>query len=233
MKNNKLINFYEVIPKSLKKASVNPNYKIHHIQCPFMMGIIGATGSMKSNTCLNLIALFCCGIGTFQHIVLVIPRDDEPLYEYLKTKIGKDNITIYNNISDVPEPDEWEKYGQTLIIFDDLMNEKKQEIITTYYLRGRKIGISCIYISQYYHAIPIKVRAQLHYLIMKQVNSKKDKNLILTSNSSIDKFQLQNMYDYALKGDKMNFFMIDYVEPCEEKRYRKNFLEYINPNDYI
>lgn len=214
MKNNKLINFYEVIPKGLKHKAYNPNYKVHKIQCPFMMGIVGATGSMKSNTCLNLIHLFS---GTFNHIVLVIPRDDEPLYDYLKAKVGKDNLTIYNSIQDVPEPDEWEKYGQTLIIFDDLMNEKKQDIITTYYLRGRKVGVSCIYISQYYHAIPIKVRAQFHYLIMKQVNSKKDKNLILTSNSSIDKTQLQGMYDYALSGDKANFFMIDYVEPDEKK----------------
>jgi len=230
MKDNKLINFYEVIPKDLKKKSYNPNFKYHNIICPFMMGVVGATGSMKSNTVLNLIREFT---GTFDHIVLVIPRDDEPLYEYLKGKVGEDNMTIYNSLSDVPEPDEWEKYGQTLIIFDDLMNEKKQDIITTYFLRGRKVGLSCVYISQYYHAIPIKVRAQCHYLIMKQVNSKKDKALILTSNSAIDKNQLQQMYDYALSGDKMNFFMIDYVEPKEEKRYRKNFREYINPNDFI
>ena len=68
---------------------------------------------------------------------------------------------------------------------------------------------------------------------MKQVNSKKDKALILTSNSAIDKNQLQQMYDYALSGDKMNFFMIDYVEPKEEKRYGKNFREYLNPDDFI
>lgn len=230
MKDNKLINFYEVIPKDMKKKSYNPNYKHHNIICPFMLAIVGATGSMKSNTVLNLIREFT---GTFDHIVLVIPRDDEPLYEYLKSRIGEDNITIYNSLSDVPEPDEWEKYGQTLILFDDLMNEKKQDIITTYFLRGRKVGLSCVYISQYYHAIPIKVRAQCHYLIMKQVNSKKDKALILTSNSAIDKNQLQHMYDYALSGDKMNFFMIDYVEPKEEKRYRKNFREYLNPDDFI
>jgi hypothetical protein len=229
MKNdNQLINFYEKIPSSLKKKPINPNYKIHGIICPFMMGIVGATGSMKSNTCLNLIHLFS---NTFNHIVLVIPRDDEPLYEYLKNKIGTDNITIYNSLDEVPEPDNWEEYGQTLIIFDDLMNEKKQDIITTYFLRGRKVGLSCIYISQYYHAIPIKVRAQFHYLIMKQVNSKKDLTLILTSNSAINKDQLKNMYDYALDGDKTNFFLIDYVD--EKKRYRKNFREFLNPNEFI
>jgi hypothetical protein len=40
------------------------------------------------------------------------------------------------------------------------------------------------------------------------------------------------MYDYALSGDKMNFFMIDYVEPNENKIYRENFQEYINPDDF-
>lgn len=230
MKNNQLINFYEKIPKNMKKVNSNPNFKTHHIQCPFMMGIVGASGAMKSNTCLNLIMLFS---GTFDHIVLVIPRDDEALYEYLKLKVGKDNMTIYNSLDDLPPPDQWEKeYRQTLVLFDDLMNEKKQDIITTYFLRGRKVGLSCIYISQYYHAIPIKVRAQFHYLIMKQVNSKKDLNLILTSNSSIDKDKLKGMYDYALSGEKMNFFMIDYVEPDDKKRYRKNFQEYINSDNY-
>lgn len=228
MKNNKLINFYEIIPKSLIKKSFNPNFKNHHIICPFMMGIIGCTGSMKSNTCLNLILLFS---GTFDHVVLVIPRDDEPLYDYLKLKLGKDILTIYNKLSDVPEPDEWEKYGQTLIIFDDLMNEKKQDIITTYFLRGRKVGLSCIYISQYYYKIPITVRAQLHYLIMKAVKEK-DKKLILSSNSALTKEQLQGMYEYALNGDKMDFFMIDYVEQDEKKKYRKNFQEYINSDNF-
>ena len=227
---NKLINFYEVIPKDLKKVNLNPNYKNHFIQCPFLMGIVGSSGSMKTNTLLNIVRLFS---GTFDHIVLCVPRDDEALYEYLKSKIGEDNITVYNNVSDIPEPDHWknEGYRQTLIIFDDLMNEKKQDIITTYFLRGRKVGLSCVYISQYYHAIPIKVRAQLHYLIMKQVNSKKDLNLILTSNSSLTKEQLKAMYDYALDGAKENFFMIDYVITDDKKKYRKNFKDYINPDD--
>ena len=182
---------------------------------------------MKTNSVLNLIHLFNV---TFNHIMLVIPRDDEPLYQYLKNKIGEDNLTIYNSLDEVPEPDNWEEYGQTLCIFDDLMNEKKQDIITTYFLRGRKVGISCIYISQYYHAIPIKVRAQLHYLIMKQVNSKKDLALILTSNADISKDQLKAMYNYALEGEKSNFFMIDYIDP--KKRFRKNFKEILNPDDY-
>ena len=65
--NNKLINFYEVIPKDLKKKPINPNYKLHNIICPFMMGIIGATGSMKSNTCLNLIHLFSNTFNSSQY----------------------------------------------------------------------------------------------------------------------------------------------------------------------
>ena len=122
---------------------------------------------------IHVVRLFS---GTFDHIVLCVPRYDEALYEYLQSKICEDNtcITVYNNVSDIPEPDRWENegYRQTLITFDDFMNEKK-DIITTYFLRGRKVDLSCVYISQYYHAITIKVRAQLHYSIMRQVNSKK------------------------------------------------------------
>jgi hypothetical protein len=39
------------------------------------------------------------------------------------------------------------------------------------------------------------------------------------------------MYDYALNGDKTNFFLIDYVD--EKKRYRKNFKEFLNPDNFV
>ena len=48
------------------------------MQYPFMLGIVGSNGSMK--TLLNIIRSFS---GTSDHIVLCVPRDVEAWYEYL------------------------------------------------------------------------------------------------------------------------------------------------------
>jgi hypothetical protein len=47
----------------------------------------------------------------------------------------------------------------------------------------------------------------------------------------VDKNQLINMYKYATK-DKFNFLLIACDENDPLKRYRHNFVDYLNPDDY-
>ena len=55
-----------------------------------------------------------------------------------------------------------------LLILDDIVVDKKQEILENYFIRGRKIGlgITICYLSQSYYDIPKLIRKNLSYLII-------------------------------------------------------------------
>ena len=65
-----IINFYELDDvKAFQKQYHNPNFESHKMTVPFRMSIIGASGSGKSNSVLNIINQFT---DTFKHIQLFV-----------------------------------------------------------------------------------------------------------------------------------------------------------------
>ena len=203
-KTNENENFYQSLPKEYKSNSFNPNLgKSHHIEIPFRMGIIGASGSGKTNCLLNLLKRFN---GTFNHMHLCVKNIHEPLYEMLVDKLGED-ITVYED-GIVPPLSEMVPNGEQLIIFDDLVGDKvaTPEIIE-YYKMARKKNISCIYLSQSFFKIDKFIRQNINYLIIKKVSSKKDLRLILNEYSlNCDLDQLEQIY--ALCTSKFEDIML-------------------------
>ena len=65
-----------------------------------------------------------------------------------------------------------------LIVFDDKIadiesNEKLSPIVTELFLRGRKLNISLVFISQSYFKVPKTIRINArHYFIMKIPNKR-------------------------------------------------------------
>jgi len=174
---------------SIKADKVhNPNYGTKHfIELPFMAAITGFTGSGKSNTLMNLIDAFK---GSFSKIVFcTMSFDCDPLYVKLRTRLEKvaekdgvepeDYIQIFDG-GTVPDVEELEDVP-SLIIFDDLQGEKKaNDQVSKFYKYGRKKGFSCVYLAQSYMDIPIFIRKQLKYLVIKRVNQIDDLKRILT-----------------------------------------------------
>ena len=74
-------NYYEVMNKKYHLKNHNPNYEIHHIKVPFRMLIVGNSGSMKTNTLLNLLNIMT---GTFESIFYITKNKDEPLLNFLE-----------------------------------------------------------------------------------------------------------------------------------------------------
>jgi ABC-type oligopeptide transport system ATPase subunit len=226
-KNNELINFYELEGvKKLGNKYINPNYSFHKIEIPFRGVIIGSSGSGKSLTVMNLINAMP---NTFNHIY-IYTKAQEKLYDYIQQQLPADLLTIsYNNLGDCQNHIENEVYyGQSLCIFDDMVNEKNQKCIEELYIRGRKIagGISILYLSQSYFKIPKIIRLQCQYIFIIKVSGIRDLKLILSDyslNTTTD--ELLKKYNYVSK-EFNNFFLIDLVSP-NDKTYRKNFLEYI------
>ena len=176
---NENINFYQ--HPSMKKLVTtyhNPCFESTQMTIPCRVGIIAPSGSGKSVALLNYIAR--CK-DTFGHIYLVI-KQDEPLYQLLREKVGSKNITTYTKLSDLPMPKDLNIGNkQGLVIFDDYVCEKNQEKIQEYFIRGRKVGkgLSIFYLSQNYFSIPTIIRRQFNYLIILKLSGSKDLNLIL------------------------------------------------------
>ncbi len=222
-----MINFYE--QKDMKKflnKTQNPHFNEHKIKLPFRMLIVGSSGSMKTNTLLNLIYKMP---DTFEKIVIVTADKDEPLYNYLYEKSGgeKGGVSIHNyDEKGLPDLKDFNKSYNSLIVLDDLVNrsDKEQKPISEYFLRARKKGVSLVYISQSFYAVPKMIRNNLTHLILKSVSSSRNLSMISKEASlGVKKKVLNEMYKDATKNNE-DFLMFDLNN--KDKPFRKGFDEY-------
>ena len=224
-----IVNFYEKMPESMLDKAVNPNEHLHHIKIPFRMAVSAPSGSGKTNFILNLIQLFSQGKGTFQTIDIITRNKNEPLYEFLHKKCP--DITIKEGVSALPVLDKMDKKTNHLVIVDDLLLDKYQTPIINYYIRCRKLNCSIAYLSQSYFDIPSLIRKNCSYMIFLKIGGVREvKDILRNFGLGVSKEQLLGMYDYAT-SEKMNCLLLD-LEADRDKKFRKNFTEYMNPSDY-
>ena len=228
---SELINFYTLPSvKALEKKTHNPNYAQHGIKLHFRMLIVGASGSGKTNIVMNLLKLMEM---TFNKVYLYTRNKDEPLYNYLEMAIpDKEFLEIHEGLSHFNSIDIDKHYfGQTLIIFDDLVQEKNQTKIIELFIRGRKVGVSIVYLTQKYSLVDTTIRENTNYLVLKKIAGKRDVLSILRNGSlHADKEELLNMYQFCVNGnDILSFLMID-LEAKQEYQFRLNFLHVLDIN---
>jgi hypothetical protein len=222
-KKAEIVDWYKKIPKKFLLKSHNPHFETHHIKLPFRMIIAGNSGSGKTQTLLNLIYNMP---DTFEKIFIITKNKDEPLYNYLEDKLGKEGLTIKEGLTELPDVDSLDKEQNNLIVLDDLVNEplKQQRPVADFFIRARKKNASIIYISQSFYAVPKLIRDNINYLIIKQVSSMKNLTMICRECSlGIEKKQLKKIYDDATQK-KQDFLLID-LEGDKDERFRKNFDE--------
>ena len=228
---NEMVNYYQHIPKKFLNNVPNPQFNQHFIKTMFRMCVCAPSGSGKTTFVLNLLQRFSSGEGTFSKIY-IITKDSEPLYDYLQTK--SDNIFVKYGLENVPnlEKDFDKTDGtQSIVIFDDLVLAKNQKPIENYYMKARKSNVNCVYMSQSYHSIPIFIRKNSTHLVILKLGGLREVNRILSEYGlGVTKDQLLNMYEYATQN-KFDCLIIANEEPRESK-FRKNFLEILDPSAY-
>jgi hypothetical protein len=230
---NKVENIYNKIPERFLNKTENPNFHLHKLKLPFRMLIVSYSGGGKTNFLANLLALFSQGKGTFSKIFIITRNKDEAIYNYLED-ITEGQIVIKEGIENLPNLDEktFDKTENSLVVFDDLVLNKNQERIEQYFIRCRKLGVSAIYISQSYYRTPKIIRGNVNYLVLLKIGSARDLRLILSEVAiGVTKEQLEKMYKYATQ-EQFQVFLIDNDAPIEEK-YRKNYLEILDPNNFM
>ena len=143
-------------------------------------------------------------------------------------KVGDKHITFFKKLTDLPILDKLPKDKQVLVIFDDMVNEKNQEIITEYFIRSRKHGrgVSLAYLSQSYFKIPKTIRLQFNYLIILRLSSVRDLNLIVSDfNLGVTKDKMMEIYKDATK-ENFHFLKIDLSSKSANRRYSNNFCDF-------
>ena len=153
---------------------------------PYRILIIGGSGSGKTNALLNLIS----NQPDIDKIYLYANNPYETKYQYLikkREKVGlkhyddpKAFIEYSNDTQDVYKIiEEYNlKKRKILIVFDDMIadiinNKKLNPVVTELFIRGRKLNVSFVFVTQSYFKVPKDVRLNsTHFFIMKIPNKR-------------------------------------------------------------
>jgi hypothetical protein len=222
-------NFYNMIPRSESGGGLTyKNYSKIKIDVPMQGIIIGKTGSGKSNLLLYLLQEVNC----WNKIILLCKKPDEPLYNMLITRISKlekkfkeQIIYVCTSIEELPSMDDFSGES-TLFIADDQVCEgkKTQAILGEYWIRSRKNGISCLYLSQSFYLTPKLIRENSSLCFLKTIVSVKDLKRILSEYAlTEDPSKIMQLYEKIRKSSPMNFLLIDKNTADDNLRYRFNF----------
>lgn len=66
----------------------------------------------------------------------------------------------------IPDPSELDMQKRNLIVFDDIMTERKQTTAENFYTRGRSANCDCIYLSQNYTKLPLHtIRSNANFMV--------------------------------------------------------------------
>ena len=134
---------------------------------------------------------------------------------------------VYKNIEDYSP----RKKRKILIVFDDMIadminNKKINPVVTELFIRGRKLNISIVFITQSYFKVPTDVRLNsTHFFIMKIPNKRELQQIALNHSSDIDFKDFIKIYKKCTT-EPYSFLLNDTTLPSDDPlRFRKNLLE--------
>ena len=132
---------------------------------------------------------------------------------------------VYRNIEDYSPI----KKRKILIVFDmtaDIINNNKlNPRVTELFIRGRKLNISIVFITQSYFKVSKDVRLNsTHFFIMKIPNKRELQQIALNHSSDIDFKDFMNIYKKCTT-EPYSFLVNDTTLPSDDPlRFRKNLL---------
>ena len=133
---------------------------------------------------------------------------------------------VYKNIEDYNPI----KKRKILIVSDDMIadminNNKLNPIVTELFIRGRKLNISIVFITQSYFKVSKDVRLNsTHFFIMKIPNKRELQQIALNHSSYIDFKDFMKIYKKCT-AEPYSFLVNDTTLPSDDPlRFRKNLL---------
>ena len=201
-----MINFDDYANESKTKHNLKWPYIPDH---RYRILIIGGSGTGKTNALLNLIE----NQPDIGKIYLYAKDPYEAKYKYLidmREKVGLNHfndpkvfIEYSNDMQDLYKNfDEYnpDKERKMSIVFDDMIadmiNSKKlNSIVTKLFIRGRKLNIALVFITQSYFKVRKDVRLNTtHFFITEIPNKKELQQIILNHSSDVSTKDFINIY---------------------------------------
>ena len=182
-----MINFDDYVNENKPKHNKNWPHILDH---PYKILIIGGSGSGKTNLLLNLIEnqpdinkIYLYSKDPYEakcKISILINKSECVGIDHFND--GKAFIGYSNDMQDVYKNiDEYnhDKENNILIVFDDMIadminNRKLNSIVTELCIRGRKLNISPILITQSYFKIPKDVRLNTSHFFIAKIPNKRE-----------------------------------------------------------
>ena len=139
---------------------------------------------------------------------------------------------VYKNIDEY----NLDKENKILIVFDDMIadmfhNRKLNSIVTELFIRGRKLNISLVFITQSYFKVPKDVRLNIsHFFIAKIPNKRELPQIAINHSSDIDTKDFSNIYRKCTA--KPYFFLVidTMLASINPLRFRKSLFNIYNKN---
>ena len=109
---------------------------------------------------------------------------------------SNDKHDVYKNIDDHNS----DKKNKILIVFDDMIadminNKKLNSIVTELFIRGRKLNISLVSVTQSYFKVPKDVRLNTsHFFIAKIPNKRELQQIAINHSSDINTKDFGDIY---------------------------------------
>ena len=154
-------------------------------------------------------------------------NDPKAIIEY-----SNDMLDVYKN-TDAYNPD---KENNILIVFDDMIadmihNKKLNSIVTELFIRGRKLNISLVFITQSYFKVPKDVRLNTsHFFIAKIPKKRELQQITINHSSGISTKDFTNIYRRCT-SEPYSFLVTDNILASNNSlRFRKNLFNTYNKN---
>ena len=165
---------------------------------------------------------------------LLINKRESTGFKYLNdskafVKFSNDMDDIYKNIEEYTPS----KKQKVLIVFYDMIadmlsNKKLNPIVTERFIRGRKLNIFPVFITQSYFAVLKNIRLNsTHYFVMKIPHKRELQQIAFNHSSDTDFRNFMNLYKKCT-AKPYSFLVIDTtLAPDSPLRFRKNLVERI------
>lgn len=133
---------------------------------------------------------------------------------------------FYSTSDDIPDPTELDKSIRNLMVFDDIMLDKKQTTPENYYTRGRSCNCDSIYLSQNYTHLPLHtIRSNANFMVFFKSSPMVVEQLFRNFASvdmTFDKFKLFSKNSWI---KKFSYMVIDLSRDYESGlKYRNNII---------
>lgn len=190
--------------------------------------IAGPSNCGKTNLLISLIESEN-GLS-FENIYVYSKTLEQDKYKYLEHLLKPmKNIGFYkfSSSDQVIHPSKTRQ--NSIIIFDDVICEKNQENIKSFYCLGRHRNIDCFYLTQTYARVSKHmIRDNCNFVILFKQDDMNLRHVFDDMGIACDmKYNEFKQFCWACWGEKYGFAVIDLDSDVNNGRYRKGFASYL------